>query len=341
MITALVTGGTGMLGSHVVDRLLLDGARVRVLARSARGTGFLQERGVEVAEGDLLDPPSLDRAVAGTEVVYHVAAAIGSDSDHETYQLGNVVGTLNVLDAAARRGARMVYVSSTSVFGRHRFFDRPTDESTPLPELPPADAYGRSKQEAEQRVLAAHHAGRAWVTVVRPPVMYGLRDRQFVPRLAPVLRRGVFPLVAGGTARMTLVHGDAVARGMIRASCRDEAGGQVYHLTDDFPVTVRSMVEWAAKGLGVRMRFIPVPGPVGAAGFTLLGLALRLVGREDLARHAPGTHTMLTRDNPFSSQRARDELGWTPEIRPEEGLPHAFRWWRDAQAGASAAAGEG
>ena len=72
-----------------------------------------------------------------------------------------------------------------------------TDESTPLPELPAADAYGRSKQEAERLVLAAHAAGRVWASVVRPPLMYGKRDRQFVPRLGPVLERGFFPLVAG------------------------------------------------------------------------------------------------------------------------------------------------
>jgi nucleoside-diphosphate-sugar epimerase len=327
MSSALVTGGTGMLGSHVVDLLLSEGQSVRVLARDPGRAAHLTRRGVEVVAGDLADAASVARATRGVEVIYHAAAAIGSDSDWESYRMGNVLGTRNVLDAAIRHGARLVHVSSTAVFGRHRFFDRPTDETIPLPELPPEDAYGRSKQAAEALVLDAHRSGRGWVTVVRPPVMYGLRDRQFVPRLAPVVRRGVFPLVAGGSARMTLVHGDAVARGMLLAARSEDARGRVFHLTDDFPVTVREMVQWAGEGLGVRVRWIPLSEPVASAAFGGLAWALRLVGRGDLARHAPGTLSMLTRANPFSSRRAREELGWRPEIHPREGIPQAFGAW--------------
>jgi nucleoside-diphosphate-sugar epimerase len=330
---ALVTGATGMLGSYIVERLQDRGWEVRALVRSPDRAGWLRERKVELAPGDLADAASVASAARGTDLVVHAAAYIGSDSEWEPYHEGNVVGTENVLDAARTAGARLVLVSSTAVFGRERFRDEPTHEGVPLPDLPEEDAYGRSKQEAESRVLEAHRAGRAWATVVRPPVMYGERDRQFVPRIAPVFARGFFPLIGGGRAQMTLVHAHAVAEGAVLAGLSDEAGGRVYHLTDDFPVTVADLARLAGRGLDRRILTPSVPVPVARGGFALLQMALTLVGRSDLARHAPGTLSMLTRDNPFTSRRAREELGWSPEIPPEEGLPRAFRWWRERNPG--------
>jgi len=104
-------------------------------------------------------------------------------------------------------------VSSTAVFGRARYRDEPTDETAPLPVLPEDDSYGRSKQDAERMVLEAHRQGRIWATAVRPPVMYGVGDRQFVPRVGPVLERRFFPLIAGGRTNLSLVHAGSVAQG--------------------------------------------------------------------------------------------------------------------------------
>ncbi len=211
---------------------------------------------------------------------------------------------------------------------RRVFLAAPTDESVPLPELPAADAYGRSKQEAERLVLDAHARGRVWAAVVRPPVMYGPRDRQFVPRVGPVLERGLFPLIAGGRTTLTLVHADAVADGAIRAATTDRAAGRVYHLTNDFDVTVADLVRFASRGLRRRVLAPRVPGAVGRAAFRLLAVALVTAGRRDLAPHAVGLLLMLTRDNPFTSERARRELAWAPTIRPAEGLAEAFSWWK-------------
>jgi UDP-glucose 4-epimerase len=239
------------------------------------------------------------------------------------------VGTEHVVAAAEAAGSRVVHVSSTSVFGFRRYGVTATDESVPLPPLPARDAYGRSKQEAERVVLGAHASGRVWTAVVRPPVMYGKRDRQFLPRAGPILERGLFPLIDGGTARLPLVHAGAVAEGAVRAAMTDAAGGRVYHLTDDFPVTAAELVSYASLGLGRRIRTLRVPLPAARLGFRALGVALAIGGRRDLARHAGGLLEMLSRDNPFTSERARRELGWSPTLRPLQGLPEAFRWWSD------------
>lgn len=329
MSRALVTGATGMLGSYLVERLQDEGWSVRALCRRPERADWLASRGVELVAGDLLAPASLHRAARGCDAILHAAAVVGTRGDPKSFHRGNVLGTRHVETAAARAGARMLHVSTTAVVGSARYRDEPTDESVELPELPERDLYGRSKQAAEVLVLEAHDRGRVWATVVRPPVMYGLRDRQFIPRIGPVLDRGFFPLPGGGRTTLNVVHADAVARGALLALNRDSAGGRVYHLTDDFDLTAADLVRYAAEGLNRTIRAPHVPLPAARAGFALLGLGLRLAGRRDLAPHARGTLKMLTRDNPFTSRRARSELGWTPRIRPAQGLPEAFRWWKD------------
>jgi len=326
---ALVTGATGMLGSYIVEELVGDGWDVTALVRDAARGRWLRGLGAELAPGSLGDPASLIAAARDCDAVFHAAAAIGSGGDWEIFRRGNVEGTSNVVEAASRAGARLVHVSSTSVFGAARYRDEPTDESVSLPELPEHDVYGRSKQEAEAVVLDAHRAGRLSCAIVRPPVMYGVRDRQFAPRIGPVFERGFFPLIDGGRSTLTLVHAGSVARGAVLAARAPDAEGRVYHLTNDWPVDVKLLVESAAEGLGRSIEAPPVPRWVGRAGFGALALGLRLVGRSDLARHAGGTLSMLTRDNPFTSSRAREELGWDPEGSPAQRLVEAFRWYRE------------
>jgi nucleoside-diphosphate-sugar epimerase len=328
MRRALVTGATGMLGSYLVQRLMESGYHVRALARSPGAASWLHEMGAEIVQGELSDAQALVAAAEGCDVVAHAAAAIGPQSDWETFRAGNVQGTSNVVDASARAGARLVHVSSTAVYGDERYEKAPVSESMPLPRLPEADSYGRSKQEAERVVTAAQASGRIWAAIVRPPVMYGERDRQFIPRIGAVMNRGVFPLCGGGNTTLPVVHANAVAEGAILALHTDAANGGIYNLTTDFPLTVAELVALARIGLGRRIR-APVLSPGSSrVFFRVLELALGAIGRRDLAAHANGTLEMLTHDNPFSSSRAREELCWSPTVRPEAGVPDAFRWWK-------------
>ena len=333
MKRVLVTGATGMLGSYVALQARDAGMRVRALVRDPSSGSWLAERSVELATGNLGSAASLRKAVEGCDAVVHAAAEIGSGGEGARYVEGNVVGTQNVVDAATWAGARMVHVSSTAVFGAARYRTELTDEDVPLPRLPERDAYGRSKQAAEGVVLGAVERDGLWATVVRPPVMYGRRDRQFVPRVAPILTRGFAPLPAGGHTTLPLVHAGSVARAVLTALAHDGALGRVYHLTEDAPVTVATLWQAAARGLDVRLRRISVPRVVFGVGIAGLAVALGCGGRLDLAHHARGTYRMLTRDNPFSAARARAELAWRPDLDPAESLADAFRWWKGRWAG--------
>jgi len=328
MSTMLITGATGMLGSHVMLGALEEGWKVRALVRCPSKAAWLAARGVELAVGDIRDAGAVRHAARGCGAVVHTAAAIGSGREPGHFFRGNVLGTEHVLVAAREASARLVHVSSTAVVGSARYrCAEPTTEDMPLPELPAWDAYGRTKQAAECRVLEASRRGDVWATVVRPPMMYGCRDRQFVPRVAPVVERGYAPIIAGGATTLPLVHAASVAAGILTSLRHDRAVGRVYHLTEDRPVTVRMLVEAAVRGLGGTARAVEVPRPVARGGFLALAGALSLVGRVDLARHARGSYLTLTRDNPFSAERARRELGWHPDIDPAQALEDAFGWW--------------
>lgn len=328
MRRALVTGATGMLGSYIVRQLIASGCATRALVRRPDDAGWLRDLGAELARGELADATSLRAAADGCDVVFHAAAAIGPEPTWEMFRVGNVEGTAHVVDACAHAKARLVHVSSTAVYGDSRYEFAPVDERRVLPTLPEADAYGRSKQEAERVVLEAHATGRIWGAIIRPPIMYGERDRQFAPRIAVALDRGIFPLCAGGKTTLPMVHANAVAEGAVRAAQVDAAGGSAYNLTTDFPLTVAELVRFASIGLGRRIRAPVLSLGASRALFRTLTIALTAVGRRDLGGHAMGSFEMLVHDNPFSSERARNELQWAPTIRPEIGVPGAFRWWK-------------
>ena len=330
MPSALVTGATGLVGSHVVQRLRKDGWDVRALVRDTARAGALTHARVELATGDILEPVEFARAARGCDVVFHTAAAVTPKGGWEAFRRPNVEGTRNAIAAAGGAKARLVHVSSVAVYGRAGRFragNRPTDEDTELPPLPDFAHYARSKRESEQLVLEAHRDGRLWATAVRPDVIYGRDDRQFVPRIARMLQRGVAPLVGGGRSTLAIVHAENVADGMVRAAATDAAGGRAYNLANDYDVTVAEFFRYAGAGMGVRLRELRIPYVVAKGA---LGIFKRVAPLFVGSRFSAATSSSLdfmSRDNPFSSERARRELGWDPPMRPDIGIPDAFRWW--------------
>jgi len=333
---ALVTGATGMLGSYIVQCLATAGCGVRALVRDASRAAWLEPLGADLVAGDVRDPGALREASAGCDVVFHAAAVVGPDTAWAPFRDANVTGTQHVIDACAATGARLLHVSSTAVYGARRYEMAPVDESTPLPALPAYDAYGRSKQEAERLVFAAHEQGRVRCSIVRPPPMYGERDRHFVPRVGAVLSRGVFPLIGGGTTTLPLVHARNVAEGAVLAATALGALGRAYNLTADYPITAADLVQLASRGLGRRVFAPRIPRAAGRAMFRVLEVALLAAGRRGVSRRSGGTFDMLTKDNPFREDRARRELGWQPPVTPQVGIPAAFRWWLDHPSGDAA-----
>ena len=330
MARALVTGATGLVGSYIVERLLADGWAVRTMSRSAASAARRGER-VEAVDGNVLDGTAFSRAAAGCDVIFHAAAAVSARGGWEEYRTTNIDGTRNAVEAAGASGARLVQVSSVAVYGAdERYRDgRRTDEDAPLPPLPEGAWYARSKRESEAVALDAHRAGRIWATAIRPNVIYGRGDRQFTPRVARMLRFGIAPVPNGGHTTLPVVHAANVADAAVRAATTDIAGGRAYNTANDFEVTLAQFLGLAGIGLGRTIRLVNVPLWLLEAGLALGLRARPLFARVSAPLSSRASIDFLSRDNPFTSDRARVELGWNPQTRPEIGVPEAFRWWKE------------
>ncbi|MDP1889846.1 MAG: NAD-dependent epimerase/dehydratase family protein [Gemmatimonadaceae bacterium] len=329
MSLALITGASGLVGTHLVERLRRDGWELRALVRDRGTAGWLMAQGVELRDGDTQDAAAFRRAAEGAQVVFHCAAAITPRGGWEAYRAPNIDGTANAVDAAARAGARLLHLSSVAVYGPEGRYalahGEGLQELQPLPPIPAAAWYARSKRESETLVMDAHRTGRVWATAVRPCVIYGPRDRQFIPRVAAVLRLPVVPRIGMGRAVLSIVHARSVAEVAVRAVTSEIAGGRAYNVTNDTPLSVSEFYEAAQEGLGVRPRWLPISGSLVQATMGGLGAALRALRIPGSALLTPRALDFLLQDNPFSSERARIELGWTSTVDSRAAVVEAFR----------------
>jgi nucleoside-diphosphate-sugar epimerase len=329
MSVALITGATGLVGSHLVERLRRDRWRVRALVRDRARASWLVAQDVELVDGDTLDAESFRRAAHGVQYVFHCAAAITPRGGWEAFRAPNIDGTRNAVDAAASVGARLLHLSSVAVYGPDGRFvltkDAVLQELQPLLPIPDQAWYARSKRESEELVMAAYREGRVWATAVRPCVIYGPRDRQFIPRAAALLRLPLVPRIGPGTSTMSIVHARSVAEVAVRAVTSEIAAGRAYNVTNDPPITVNEFYAAAEEGLGVRARWLPIPGAPAQAAMGALGAALRALRVPGASMLNARSLDFLLADNPFSSERARIELGWTSGVQPREAVAEAFR----------------
>ncbi|MBV9411328.1 MAG: SDR family NAD(P)-dependent oxidoreductase, partial [Acidimicrobiia bacterium] len=200
-----VTGGEGFIGSHLVERLLRQGAEVRALVHySPSGkVGWLEghQDDVDIVQGDVRDGSRVRRAIEGREVVFHLAALIGIPYSYEapeSYVQTNIVGTQNVLDACRSCGVdRMVHTSTSEVYGTARYV--PIDEAHPLQ---PQSPYSASKIGADMMALSHYNAFELPVAIVRPFNTYGPRQstRAVIPTILAQLIGGVDKLHLGSTS---------------------------------------------------------------------------------------------------------------------------------------------
>jgi UDP-glucose 4-epimerase len=311
--TVLVTGADGFIGSHLTERLVREGAKVRAfcLYNSHGSWGWLDtspvevQRALDVRLGDIRDPRLVSSAVEGVDVVFHLAALIAIPYSYvaaQSFVETNVLGTLHVLEAAREHGvARLVHTSTSEVYG--------TPASLPIRETHPLQAqspYAASKVGADQLALSYHCSFGVPVTVLRPFNTYGPRQstRAVLPTVLLQLLEGKREIQLGRLdPRRDLTFVSDTVDGFLRAGLTPGIEGQTLQLGTGRAVSIRELFETAARVLGVQATVV-----------------------EDARRVRPdASEVQVLLSDPAL---AKERLGWTPEVSLEDGLERTADWLR-------------
>lgn len=327
---ALVTGATGFIGSRLCEDLVRQGIDVRVLARNPSAFQSPDHR-VRVVSGDLSNRASLDRALEGIDLVFHLAG-LTSAVQVDDYFKTNAEGTLSLLEAVDSRvqsGStiqRFIYVSSLAA-GAPSTSMRPHTEFDPPA---PASSYGKSKRAGEDHVI--RFKNRFPVVVIRPPMVFGPRDKQLL-MLAKVIKKRLVVEVAGSNPERkkyySMIYVEDLVHGILKAAFSESALKQenpVYYLADPKIYSYDEIVNAMMKMIGVRALHLKIPFVVAqCVAWSLQGLS-RITGKS-YPMNPDKLHDLKPDYWICSTERARNELGFETRYDLEKGMRETIEWY--------------
>jgi nucleoside-diphosphate-sugar epimerase len=319
---ALVTGASGFVGGLLARRLLDNGRRVRALSRSPMPE--LEKLGAEIVCADVADEAAMRAACAGVATVFHAAARVGVWGPPDEFEHTNIGGARAVVAAGRTQGvARLVFTSSPSVVFTPGHLAG-VNETQPLGTAFPA-AYPRTKAGAECIILAAHEPGRFNTTALRPHLIWGIGDRNLIPRVVARARTGRLRIVGDGQNRVDLTHIANVVDAHLLAEASlarsdSAAGGRAYFITNGEPVALWPWINELLRRLdlpAVEKRISLRTAERLGAACEFVWRMLRLRGEPPMTRFVAAE---LAHDHWFDIGAARRDLGYKPRVTMEQGL---------------------
>jgi dihydroflavonol-4-reductase len=325
----LLTGGSGFIGSNLARTAIAKGHAVRALVRRTSVRTGLERMGAQLATGDLFTGEGVEEALEGIDCVLHLAGATKARTTQELYRC-NTEATRVVIAAVAAAAAppRFVYCSSLAAAG-------PTTVGKPRCEAlepTPVSDYGRSKLAAE--MVIRKYADRVPCVIVRPPIVYGPNDREFLPALLPMARFGLVLKTGFGPKHYSLVHVDDLCGGILAAaekgrtlSSEDMSQG-VYFLSDGEEYSWEDFCKTLAAALGKGPpRIISLPEVVSYAA--VLGARAQAALRGTVAMFSiDKVREMRCEAWTCCSHRAENEIEYRPIVPLENGLRRTIDWYR-------------
>lgn len=324
-MNVLVTGGTGFVGSHLIEQLRTEGMNVRALVRPGSNADLVRSLGALVVSGDLGDEDSLRAACRDCDVVYHAAARVeivGSQRDFDRITVG---GTESLLRAARAEGVkRFVYISSCGVYHpRILASGQEIDETTPSPEPPRWFVYGRAKYRAEGLLRQFEAENMDWV-IVRLGYLYGPRNQTMRRYLESLFRMKVRVFIGDGSNEMAMLYVEDAARAVALAGRCPDAAGKILIAGGNERVTQRQYFDALADGFGVTRIKGSIPywlaylcGWLGE--YAAFGEARALFRRSAVALTGLPQRLRCT--------YTQDLLGWQPKVSFADGMRRAFDWY--------------
>ena len=317
---ALVTGATGFVGGHLVDRLLERGDSVTALVRSPARAGGAAARGVRLVQGDLANLEALREAAQDQDVVYHVAALTGAVDEAE-FMAVNRDGTANLVRAVVAAGGtrRFVLVSSMAAGGPAR---RGVPRNAADHDLP-VTMYGRSKLASEQ-VLRDERV--SW-TILRPPTVYGPRDRDNLLAVFKAARLGIAPVFGDGSMELSIIHVVDLIDAIVRAGTIEGLDGRLFYVNHPEVTTSAALVRAIGREMGRDVRLLPIPEWMARAALRATGMWASALRHKTILR--------ADKANEFYQEAWTGDAapfiaatGWQPQWPLQRGLGDTAAWYR-------------
>jgi dihydroflavonol-4-reductase len=316
----LVTGATGFVGGHLVDRLLERGDTVTAFVRSPARAAPLAARGARLVPGDLADGAALAAAVADQDVIYHLAAILGAK--HEAAMMAvNRDGALTLARAAAAQPVppRFVLISSMAAGGpARRGYPRRADGHDH-----PVTMYGRSKLAAERALPALP---LPW-TVLRPPVVYGPRDREALLPLFKAVSFGLAPMFGDGSMELSLVHVADLADAIVAAGTAADVVGDVYYVNHPQVITAADLMRAIAHEMRRSVLPLPIPHWATRVALAATGAWADITGQPSLL-HPDKIHEFFQEAWTADPAPFIAATGWQPRFDCALGLADTAAWYR-------------
>lgn len=318
---ALVTGGTGFLGGHLIDKLLQYGDTITALVRSLDRAAPLRERGVKLIQGDLHSHEALLAAAAEQDVIYHAAALTGAVNEAE-FMRANRDGTGNLVAAAERSGTnpRLVLISSMAAGGPARRGVAKSDDSADAP----VTMYGRSKAASERLVRDSR---LPW-TILRPPTIYGPRDRDNLLVIFRAARHGWVPVFGNGSMELSVVEVGDLAEAIVLSGKTDSVLGRTWYVNHPEVLTTARLAQEVGRALGRdRINLLHLPRWATAPILTATGIMAELFRYKTILR-ADKVHEFYQEAWTGNVDPFMTATGWVPQYDFSSGAVATATWYR-------------
>ena len=317
---AFITGATGFIGSHLVDRLIESNnySEIRCLVRST--DKWLEGKNFIRVKGDLNDFNALSEGIKGVDVIFHLAAIVKASSQKE-FNLANVSPTEDIIRIAQKNGVKnLVILSSLAAAG--------PSEGTPIDEdkiLTPVSKYGRSKRDMEVSIHKFAEKQDS-IKIIRPPAVYGPREDQIFTYFS-TFQKGLSTIVGDGNhPRLSMVYVDDLINGIIKASQKMDNGVHTYFITGPETYNWNRIHSVTQKVMGKKAIKLKLkPALVKNIGTISESLG-SLFGKYPVLNKEKASELVL--EWTCSSKKAEKELGFEPLVTLEEGISRTIHWYK-------------
>ncbi|MFV2066466.1 MAG: NAD-dependent epimerase/dehydratase family protein [Pirellulales bacterium] len=336
MQRVLVTGATGFIGGHLAEALTRNGVETRCLVRPTSDTRRLSDIGVTLVEGDITEANGLDEAVANVDLVFHLAGLTTALSKAEMSK-ANAVGPGLVAAACARLQTppAMIVLSSVAAAG-------PTERDTIRVEsdpVAPVSNYGHSKRAGE--LAAAKWADRVPLSIIRPGIIFGPRDRLALPIFKTIATWRIHPVVGMGRTKLALLHVDDLVDLLLKVAYNGERlpatesdpaqpGAGVYFVSHDSTPSYRELGLLIARAMSRRVVPIPLLPPVAWSAAAVSQLWSQVRRRSD-AFNIDKIREAVQSSWAVSNEKAKRQFRWKPRASLEEQLQDTVQWYEANQ----------